>query len=91
MSAYFNLGLLYGKTGNFTAASENFEKALLLSPRNARIYDRLAWVYVMQKDYNRSLEMLEKALSLVEKEAPFYKYLQDRKDAVMRAIEGVKR
>jgi len=91
MSAYFNLGLLYGKTGNFTEAAENFEKALLLSPRNARIYDRLAWVYVMQKEYNRSLEMIDKALSLLPKETPFYKYMQDRKAAVMSAIEEAKR
>ena len=90
MSAYFNLGLLYGKAGNFTAAAKNFEKALLLSPRNARIYDRLAWVYVMQKDYNRSLEMIEKALSLAAKETPFYQFMQDRKAAVMRAIEETK-
>ena len=91
MSAYFNLGLLYGKAGNFTASAENFEKALFLSPRNPRIYDRLAWVYVMQKDYNRSLEMIDKALSLVEKDTPFYNFLQDRKAAVTRAIEETKR
>jgi spermidine synthase len=91
MSAYFNLGLLHGKGGNFTESAKNFEKALLLSPRNARIYDRLAWVYVMQKDYNRSLEMIEKALSVLPKETPFYKYMQDRKAKVMRAIEEAKR
>jgi tetratricopeptide (TPR) repeat protein len=91
MSAYFNLGLLHGKGGNFTESAKNFEKALLLSPRNARIYDRLAWVYVLQKDYNRSLEMIEKALSVLPKETPFYKYMQDRKAKVMRAIEEAKR
>jgi hypothetical protein len=45
----------------------------------------------MQKEYNIALENLDKALALVPKESPAYKYLQERKAIVIRAIEESKR
>jgi len=57
----------------------------------ADVYDRLARSHFMQKEYNLALENLEKAMALVPKDSPVYKYLQERKAMVVRAIEESKR
>ena len=57
----------------------------------ADVYDRVARSHFMQKEYNLALVNLEKALALVPKDSPLYKYLQERKATVMRAIEEANR
>ena len=91
--AYLNLAEIYERLSNFPASVRNFEMALQLSPEPQRIfiYDRLARSYFMRKEYNLALENVDKALALVPKDSPFYKYLQDRKAIVTRAAEEAQR
>lgn len=91
MSAYFNLGHAYGKLGDFAASSRNYEKALLLSPRSMKTYicDKLAQAYFMQKQYSLALDALEKAIELAGNDPDLNRYLQGRREHVMRAAKGM--
>ena len=91
MSAYFNLGQAYGKLGDFAASSRNYEKALLLSPRSMKTYicDKLAQAYFMQKQYPLALDALEKALELAGNDPDLKRYLQGRREHVIRAAKGL--
>jgi len=88
--AYLNLADVYGKIGNFAAAVQNFQKALSMCPPSQRvyIYDKLAWTYLMQKEYNRALAAIDKALELAGNERVLLEHLEQRKAAVKRAAEG---
>lgn len=88
--AYLNLGDALRKLGNFAAAVRSYEQARSLSSGSQRIYsyDKLAQTYYMQKDYNRALSVLDKAIKLLPRDSVLYKHLQDRKQVVMRAAEG---
>lgn len=88
--AYLNLAEVCGRLGNFAAASQNLEKAIVISHPSQRvyIYDKLAWAYLMQKQYNRALAAIDKALELAGNERVLLEHLEQRKAAVKRAAEG---
>ncbi|MBC8469480.1 MAG: fused MFS/spermidine synthase [Planctomycetes bacterium] len=97
-AGWTNLGFCYKMLGQFEKSIFALNKAIECNDkmvpayRNlADVYDRVARSHFIQKEYNLALENLEKALALVPKESPAYKYLQERKGAVMRAIEEAKR
>ncbi|NQT01938.1 MAG: fused MFS/spermidine synthase, partial [Planctomycetes bacterium] len=97
-AGWTNLGFCYKMLEQFEKAILALNKAIEYNDkmvpayRNLTdVYDRLARSHFMQKEYNLALENLEKALALVPKDSPLYKYLQDRKATIMRAIEEAKR
>ena len=91
VAAYVNLAGVYGRLGNFAAAAQNFQRAISISSPSQKIYiyDKLAWAYFMQKEYNRALAAIDKALELAGNEPTLVKQLEQRKAAVKRAAEGV--
>ena len=97
-AGWTNLGYCYKMLGQFEKSILALNKAIeynnkmVPAYRNlADVYDRLARSHFMQKEYNLSLENLEKALALVPKDSPLHKNLQEKKTAVMRAIEESRR
>ncbi len=92
MSAYFNLGQTQDMLGDFAAASQNYQKALMLSPRSMKtyIYDKLAYAYFMQKQYPLALGAIEKALQFAPNDPALLEHLQSRKKAVIRAADAAR-
>jgi hypothetical protein len=97
-AGWTNLGFCYKMLGQFEKSIFALNKAIEYNDkmvpayRNLTdVYDRIARAHFMQKEYNLALENVEKALALVPKDSPVYKYLQDRKAMVIRAIEEAKR
>jgi spermidine synthase len=97
-AGWTNLGFCYKMLGQFAKSILALNKAIgcndkmVPAYRNlADVYDRVARSHFMQKEYNLALVNLEKALALVPKDSPLYKYLQERKATVMRAIEEANR
>ncbi|MCW4467540.1 tetratricopeptide repeat protein [Flavobacterium sp. MFBS3-15] len=70
--AYFSLGIINYSQKKFTEANGYFEKALLSFPKDkegfqfntAEIYDNMAGVYYMQKNYAKVKEILLKKVAL---------------------------
>jgi len=97
-AGWTNLGFCYKMLEQFEKSILALNKAIeyndkmVAAYRNlADVYDRLARSHFMQKEYNLSLENIEIALALVPKDSPLHKNLQEKKTAVMRAIEESKR
>jgi len=97
-AGWTNLGFCCKMLGQFEKSILALNKAIEYNDRMvpayrnlADVYDRVARSHFMQKEYNLALENVEKALALVPKDSPAYKYLQERKGVVMRAIEESKR
>jgi tetratricopeptide (TPR) repeat protein len=97
-AGWTNLGFCYKMLGQFEKSIFALNKAIeyndkmVAAYRNlADVYDRVARSHFMQKEYSLSMENLEKALTLVPEGSPAYKYLQERKAMVMRAIEEANR
>jgi spermidine synthase len=91
LSAYLNLAHAYENRGNLTAASQVLEKAVSITiaySEKIRLYDNLARLYFMQKKYNLALEKIEKAIKLAPDDSELWKYLQNRREYVLRAAEG---
>lgn len=91
LSAYLNLAHAYEKLGNLGAASQVLEKATSISSTSSeriRLYDSLGRLYFMQKKYNPALKNVEKALELAPNGSEIWKYIQNRRENVIRAIEG---
>lgn len=66
---YFNLGCLAFKNGEYPAAEEFFRKALSRAPDNADAMNNLANALLMQKRRDEARRIMEKALSIEDKEA----------------------
>jgi len=90
MLAYFNLGEVQAKLGDFAASSQNYEKALMLCNPAMKtfIYDKLARAYFNQKQYLLALGAIEKALEHAPNDPALLEHLQSRRKAVMRAAES---
>ena len=90
MSSYINLGQAQDKLGDFAASSQNYEKALTLSPRSMKtyIYDKLARAYFNQKQYLLALRAIDKALEHAPNDPALLEHLQSRKKAVTHAAES---
>jgi len=63
-SAWNNLGAIYMKERNYSAALSVLQKALRIKPNDADPYYNLACVYTLQKDIARGLSYLKKAVSV---------------------------
>ncbi|MCP4613678.1 MAG: hypothetical protein GY845_33730 [Planctomycetes bacterium] len=97
-AGWTNLGFCYKMLEQFEKSILALNKAIeyndkmIAAYRNlADVYDRVARSHFMQNEYNLALENLDKAMALVPKDSPVYKYLQERKAMVMLAIEESKR
>jgi spermidine synthase len=90
-SAYLNLAYAYENRSNLAAASQVLEKAIAISfvsSEKIHLYDSLAQMYFIQKKYNLALEKIENAIKLTPSGSEFWKYLQNRREYVLRAAEG---
>ena len=88
LSAYVNLAHAYENHGSLVAASQVLEKAVTISftsSERIHLYDSLARLYFMQKKYDTALEKIEEAIKLVPSGSEPWKYLQNRRDYVLRA------
>jgi tetratricopeptide (TPR) repeat protein len=63
-SAWNNLGAIYMKERNYSAALSVLQKALRIKPNDADPYYNLACLYALQKDIARGLSYLKKAVSV---------------------------
>jgi spermidine synthase len=97
-AGWTNLGFCYKELEQFEKAISALKKAIEINAELAPayfnladVYDRLARSYFMRKEYNLALENLEQALALIPKDSGLYKYLQERKAMVTRAIEETQR
>jgi tetratricopeptide (TPR) repeat protein len=91
LSAYLNLAYAYENRGNLTAASQVLEKAVFISfasSEKIHIYDNLARLHFVQKKYNLAMEKIENAMKLAPEGSEIWKYLQNRREYVLRAAEG---
>jgi len=91
LSAYLNLSYAYEHRGNLMAASQVLEKATSIgfaSSEKIRLYDNLARFYFMQKKYSLAVEKIEKAIKLAPIGSELWKYLQNRREYVLRVAEG---
>jgi len=90
LSAYLNLAYAYENHGNVTAALQVLENAISMgfAPYGkVRLYDNLARLYFMQKNYNLALEKIDRAIKLTPRSSAQWKYLQDRREYIL-AAEG---
>lgn len=85
--AYMNLARVCEKRGDLPAAAQYLERALPVTAPDRRfhIYDRLARVRYMQKEYDLSIRALDSAIELVSDNPGLRKYLLERKQLVTRA------
>lgn len=61
---YLFLSQLLGAAGFHTEAKTNLEKALALSPKKQQIIFAVAQIYFNEKNYDKALELLERAVRL---------------------------
>jgi hypothetical protein len=90
MTAYFNLGEVHTKLGDFAAASQSYEKAIILSSpaMKTMIYDKLAHAYFMQKQYSHALRAIDKALQFAPNDPALLQHLKSRRETVIRAVNA---
>ncbi|MEI6311857.1 MAG: tetratricopeptide repeat protein [Bacteroidota bacterium] len=65
---YVNLGALYTYFGQFSKAIEIYNVAISSSKnsQNCTVFNNIAAIYFKQKDYEKTIEYLNKALELIE-------------------------
>lgn len=77
-SAYNYLGYLFAEAGENLEEAENLiKKALELKPDDAFYMDSLGWVYYQQGEYQKALDMLNKAHEKIPGEAVIMEHLGD--------------
>ena len=59
-----NLGIIYGKMGEYDTALENLKKALELNPHLQEAYINLGAIYEKKGNYDKAVEYAQKALLL---------------------------
>jgi O-antigen ligase/Tfp pilus assembly protein PilF len=52
---YRNLGLSYTQSGNYQEAEKEFKHAIYLDPKFTKAYVDLAYLYAIQKDYDKAI------------------------------------
>jgi len=52
---YRNLGLSYTQSGNYQEAEEEFKQAIYLNPKFTKAYVDLAYLYAIQKEYDKAI------------------------------------
>ena len=61
---YRNLGLSYTQSGNYQEAEKEFRHAIYLDPKFTKTYIDLAYLYAIQKDYDRAIIEWNKTLEI---------------------------
>jgi len=65
--------MILQEDGDLKAASDAYEKAIKVQPKFALAYNNLAWVATVRRErLNEAVQWIEKARSLVPKEATFF-------------------
>ena len=62
---YIDLGIAYGRTGDFDKAEASFKRALELNPRHPIAYNELGMVYRKKGRFAEARASYEKAIALV--------------------------
>jgi len=62
---YIDLGIAYGRTGDFDKAEASFKRALELNPRHPIAYNELGMVYRKKGRFDEARASYEKAIALV--------------------------
>jgi len=62
---YIDLGIAYGRTGDFDKAEASFKRALELNPRHPIAYNELGMVYRKKGHFAEARASYEKAIALV--------------------------
>lgn len=62
VAGFFDEGEEFFKKGDFAKAEEFFLKAATRNPSDARVYARLGYIYLQQKDFNDAIESLKVAV-----------------------------
>ena len=62
---YIDLGIAYGRTGDFDKAEASFKRALELNPRHPIAYNELGMVYRKKGRFTEARASYEKAIALV--------------------------
>ena len=89
IAAYYNVSGVYLRLGKSPAAIGWLQKALSFAPpaQKGYIYDKLAWAYLAQKDYNSALGAIDAAIKLAAGQPVLVEQLEQRKAAIKRAAE----
>ena len=61
---YRNLGLSYTQSGNYQEAEKEFKHAIYLDPKFTKAYIDLAYLYAIQKDYDKAIFEWNKVLEI---------------------------
>ena len=61
---YLNLGLFYMQSTQYKEAEEEFEYAIYLDPKFTKAYVDLAYLYAIQKDYDKAILEWNKVLEI---------------------------
>lgn len=81
--AWFNLGLARLFTDKLGQAEDAFNQSALYLKDNWEVFDRLGYIYEVNKDYTKSLEAYEKAFRIAQK--------TKLKESVTRIKERIRR
>ena len=63
-ASYARAGQFYNQRNDYQKAADYYERALMLSPENARVLFSLGLVYSNRGQYDRAIEVLERAIQL---------------------------
>lgn len=80
--AWFNIGIAHQRTGNLNAAEEAYRKTLEIKPDMTVAMINLAEVYRVKGDFDRALDLLERA----ERQTPRNSLVRNQRVAVLRAM-----
>jgi tetratricopeptide (TPR) repeat protein len=72
VQTYLNRGSLYGETGEFQKAIDDFNQAELLDAYNPNIYNNRGWMHLQLKEYEKALSDLDHAIFLEPTDVEFF-------------------
>jgi protein O-mannosyl-transferase len=61
---YYNLGSIYGNSGQYSKAAAMYNKAIELNPDYTEAYDKLGSIYYYLGNYSSAIRMYKKAIAL---------------------------
>ena len=64
VAGYLNLGLLYGRNGDFDRALEVLEKALTIDRENSIVHLNIGDVLIKKREFGRAIESYKRAIDL---------------------------
>lgn len=85
------LGYSYTEKGiNLEEALSLISKSLSLKPDNGYVTDSLGWVYYKMGDYEKAVEVLKKASSIVANDSVIFEHLGDAYKAASKNHEAIR-